>query len=97
MKLTEAQHRNLLWLVDNGGVAFIDKHGRLVAGGQTASQGSWISWLHLISNGLMSGGERRLSVTDYGRQHVKPTRPITAQPSSAAEMDAMLHDQLGDD
>lgn len=101
MKLSEAQYRNLRWLVDNGGMAFIDQHGRLVAGGATASQGSWKSWLFLIANGLMHGGEKRLFVTELGRAHVKPTKTVTAQeserPTSAAEMDAMIHDQIGTD
>ena len=79
MKLTEAQYRNLRWLVDNGGSGYIDKHGRVVAGGKTASQGSWISWLHLIVKELIEGHEQRLRVTAYGMRHVKPTRDITVQ------------------
>jgi hypothetical protein len=98
MKLTEAQHRNLRWLVDNGGSGYLDKHSRIVAGGKVASRGSWPSWLHLIANGLVSGDEQRLFVTDYGMRHVKPTRPLTADvPRSGAEMDALLADQLGED
>lgn len=101
--LSEAQRRNLQWLVDNGGMGFLDNYSRLVAGGQTASQGSWASWLHLIAKGCVSGGEKRLFVTELGRMLVKPTKPLTVQeierrgPRSGAEMDALLEDQLGGD
>lgn len=73
MKLTKAQNRNLRWLAERGGSGYLDKFGRVVAGGETASQGSWISWLHLIVNGLVAGGEQRIYVTEYGMRHVRPT------------------------
>lgn len=73
MTLTEAQNRNLRWLVGHGGSGYLDKYGRVVAGGETAPQGAWPSWLHLIAKGLVAGGESRIFVTEYGMRHATPT------------------------
>jgi len=53
MKLTDAQRTNLRWLHGHGGSGYLDRHGRVVAGGETRPQGSWICWLNLIANGLV--------------------------------------------
>ena len=71
MKLTKAQHKNLTWLHNRGGSAFIDGHGRLCAGGENASQGSYPSWLKLIAYGLLAGEDGRIIVTMYGEKHLK--------------------------
>ena len=72
MTLTEAQDRNLRWLVGHGGSGYLDKYGRVVAGGEVSPQGSWPSWMHLLAKGLITGGEGRIAVTDYGMRHAKP-------------------------
>jgi hypothetical protein len=73
MTLTAAQERNLRWLVGHGGSGYLDKHSRVVAGGEVSSQGSWASWLHLLAKGLITGGEGRITVTEYGMRHARPT------------------------
>ena len=73
MTLTDAQSKNLNWLVDRGGSGYLDRYSRLVAGGEVAAHGSWPSWMHLMAKGLISGGEGRITVTEYGMRHAKPT------------------------
>lgn len=73
MDLTDTQLRNLRWLVQHGGSGYLDRYGRLVAGGEVGSQGSWVSWMNLLSKGCIAGGEGRITVTEYGMRHAKPT------------------------
>lgn len=74
MKLTEAQHEKLAWLHQRGGSGYLDKFGRLVAGGEYLPQGCWPAWLNLVANGLISGADGRLTITDYGRRHLTPEK-----------------------
>lgn len=75
MKLTEAQHNDLLWLYRMGGSGHLDRYGRLVAGGETKNQGSTVAWLNLVIKGMIVGGEDRLIVSakgiDYAMHHSK--------------------------
>lgn len=70
MKLTEAQERNLRWLISQGGDGIVDKYGRVSAEGETAPQGSFPAWLKMIAYGLIEGKRGRLFVTEYGRAHL---------------------------
>jgi len=70
MKLTDAQNKNMQWLIKRGGSGIIDRYGRVLAEGETAPQGSFPSWLKLIANGLITGEAGRLTVTDLGRRHI---------------------------
>jgi hypothetical protein len=71
MKLTEAQHNDLLWLYRMGGSGHLDRYGRLVAGGETKNQGSTVAWLNLVIKGMIVGGEDRLVVSDKGRDYAR--------------------------
>lgn len=73
MTLTEAQERLLRKLVTGGGSGYLDKHSRVVIAGEVCPQGSWPSWMHLLAKGLITGGEGRINVTDYGTRHINPT------------------------
>jgi hypothetical protein len=73
MKLSEAQERLLRKLAYGGGSGYLDKHSRVVIAGEVCPQGSWPSWMHLLAKGLITGGEGRISVTEYGMRHAKPT------------------------
>ncbi len=70
MKLTDAQNEKLGWLHKQGGSGYLDKHGRVVAGGDYMPQGCWPAWLNLVAHGLIAGGDGRLTITDYGRRHI---------------------------
>lgn len=73
MKLTDAQNEKLEWLHKQGGSGYLDKHGRMVAGGDHMPQGCWPAWLNLVAHGLIAGGDGRLTITDYGRRHMAPS------------------------
>lgn len=66
MKLTEAQRRYLLWLASKGGSGYLDRHSRLVAGGEVMPQGAWPAWLHLMAKGLIRGADDRIFLTAEG-------------------------------
>lgn len=72
MTLTDAQFRNLKWLYDKGGSGYIDRYGRVVAGGDVAPQGAYVAWLRMISEGLIAGDNGRIEVTPKGEQHLIP-------------------------
>jgi hypothetical protein len=72
MELTDAQRINLEWLHRQGGSGYLDRYGRLVAGGETKDQGCWSTWLRLVAWGLVSGSEGRLALTDKGREQAVP-------------------------
>jgi hypothetical protein len=73
MKLTDSQDRYLRWLVNHGGSGYLDKHSRVVAGGEVIPQGAWPSWMHLLAKGLITGGDGRITVTEYGMRYAHPT------------------------
>ncbi len=65
MKLTDAQHRWLGWLHDNGGRA--RTHGLfVVAGDQRSGTGAAISFLNLVAKDAVRGQDGLLVITDYG-------------------------------
>lgn len=81
MKLTEAQNEKLAWLHERGGSGYLDRYGRMVAGGDVGHPAWQQSWLNLVAHGMVAGGEGRLTVTDYGRQHVAPNVEVTGEAS----------------
>lgn len=87
MKLTDAQSEKLEWLHKQGGSGYLDKHGRMVAGGDHMPQGCWPAWLNLVAHGLISGGDGRLTITDYGRRHMAPSGEQERTCSDAMEDD----------
>lgn len=72
MKLTDAQYEKLAWLHRQGGSGYLDKHGRVIAGGEHMPQGCWPAWMNLVANGMIAGADGRLAITDYGLRHVVP-------------------------
>lgn len=78
MNITDAQFKNLLWLSKRGGSGYIDRYGRVVAGGETAPQGAYVAWLKMIADGLVSGGDGRLQITDRGISHLLPLPKVAA-------------------
>ncbi len=65
-KLTETQQRALKWLNEHNGSGILDRYGRLVAGGEVATQFHPTTWLRLVATGLVNGHEGRLSLTVEG-------------------------------
>lgn len=70
MKLTDAQHKDLLWLHRMGGSGYLDRFGRLTAGGETKNQGSTTAWLNLVIKGMLIGADDRLAVSAKGNDYV---------------------------
>lgn len=64
--MTEAQLKCLQWLDERGGSALIDRHSRVMAGGEIRPQGSWPAWLRLVADGMIVGSMGRLSITAHG-------------------------------
>lgn len=63
---TADQQRHLRWLIEKGGSGYIDRYGRVVAGGEVRNQGTFVSWLKLLSYGHIAGSNDRIFVTDLG-------------------------------
>ena len=63
MQLTKAQERAIKWLEERGGSGVLDRYGRLVAGGEVASQFHPTTWLRLVAGGALRGGSGRLTGT----------------------------------
>lgn len=64
--LSDAQQRALKWLHGQGGSGVVNKHGKLLAAGVVAHFDN-STWVRLISQGLVAGGDYRIFVTDAGR------------------------------
>jgi hypothetical protein len=64
MGLTPDQRKWALWLRERGGSGYLDRYGRLIAGGEQSPQGAQISWLFLLARGYLTGGDERISITD---------------------------------
>ena len=62
MKLTKAQERAIEWLKERGGTGILDRYGRLVAGGEVATQFHPTTWLRLVAVGAMWGEGGRLNL-----------------------------------
>lgn len=73
MKLTDAQHRNLEWLMDHEGRGYL--RGDYLHNGEDKSPGASIVWLHLMVKGLVSGSDGEVRITDYGRRVLNPLAP----------------------
>lgn len=71
MILTVAQHRNLKWLHEHGGSGYLDKYGRLCAGGENLPTGAWPALLNLVANGMITGYEGRLAISNLGKGYLK--------------------------
>lgn len=69
MHFTKGQIQWLHWLDQNGGSAWLDRYGRVIANGANSMQGSQTSWLFLIIKGLVAANdEQRFVITDKGRE-----------------------------
>ena len=66
MTLTKEQLKWLKWLYDNGESGWLDQYGRVIANGANSHQGSQVSWLNLVTKGLLEGREGRLHITQAG-------------------------------
>ena len=84
MKLTHSQFAWLRWLAERGGSGYVDQYGRVNAQGERAPQGAWQAWLNLAAYGLLQGCERRLTITEYGKQHLPSNTPKYPNQSEAA-------------
>lgn len=62
--MTEDQEKWLNWLRNRGGSGYVDRWGRVVAGGEVAAQGAATAWLKLIAQGRIVGGKERLTVAE---------------------------------
>ncbi len=63
MKLTPEQEKWLDWLIEHGGSGYVDRYGRIVAGGSVSVQGASVSWMKLLAAGLISGRDGRIFAT----------------------------------
>jgi len=79
MRLTDAQLEKLKWLHDRGGSAYLDKHCRVTAAGESMRQGSWPAWLNLVVKGCIEAKSERFVITDLGKRHLN----ISVQPHEA--------------
>lgn len=68
--LTSIQRTWLQWLHDNGGSAWVDQYGRMVANGDASNQGAQVAWLHLIAKGMVHVVEQRFVLTEQGRRTI---------------------------
>ncbi len=62
MHLTKSQERAIEWLKERGGSGILDRYGRLVAGGEVASQFHPTTWLRLVAVGAVRGEGGRLNL-----------------------------------
>jgi len=59
--VTDAMKKALSWLKDRGHSGVIDRHGRVLAAGETASFDA-ATWLRLVASGHVEGGHGRLAI-----------------------------------
>ncbi len=59
--MTDAMKRAFKWLEDRGGSGVIDRHGRVVAGGEHSTQDA-STWLRLVAAGQLVGRRNRIFV-----------------------------------
>ena len=67
VKLTTAQQRAVKWLSERNGSGVLDRYGRLVAGGDVATQIHPTTWLRLVVAEMVVGHARRLYLTKRAR------------------------------
>ncbi len=66
-RLTEAQAFAVRWLRRAGGSGLLDKHTRVVAGGEVFPKGQSHVWLRLLALGLICNcGSGRIGLTTTG-------------------------------
>jgi hypothetical protein len=75
VRLSDAQHRNLAWLMANGGKGWLI--GEKVyysprTEGHRPCPGAPAAWLHLVARGMVEGSDGTLRITDYGRRQLNP-------------------------
>ena len=70
-KLTKAQQRALKWLCDHNGSGILDRYGRLVAGGEVATQFHPATWLRLVAIEMVDGHGGRLNITRNGAMRAR--------------------------
>ena len=92
-ELTGAQQRALKWLCERNGAGVLDRYGRLVAGGEVATQFHPTTWLRLVAAGMVNGHEGRLSVTLIGT--VLANYKVDVIDPSPAERAVMLEGRDG--
>lgn len=66
--MTDAQKSALQWLKSRGGNGYLDRYGRVVAGGDFRPQGTWTAWMNLMAWGMIAGSEGRVFITDAGER-----------------------------
>lgn len=67
--LTKEQINRAQWLRARHGSGYVDKFGRIVAGGEVAPRDAFPAWLNLIARGYIAGnGDGRLVLTEKGQQ-----------------------------
>lgn len=94
MKLTDAQHKWLTWLAENGGEGSVQGQGIVaIKTRQKASTASAICFLHLVSQGaaFLRGG--RLTLTDYGYRLLGRTPPAARPDSEVLQAVPQLADK----
>ena len=65
--LTDAMRRAYDWLKQRGQQGVIDRYGRVVAGGEVATQFDSSTWLRLVSRGHLIGEGGRVWLTIRGK------------------------------
>lgn len=75
-KLTDAQRQAIYWLNAHNGDGLIYRGGTLLAGGVTAPYRN-TTWAALCNAGMVEKyqGNRRIRLTEAGKQLVRPYRP----------------------
>lgn len=68
--ITNEQLDCLEWFSVRGGSGYVDRYGRVVAGGEASNRNKFPAWLKLVAAGYITGGEDRLKVTSLGQQVV---------------------------
>jgi hypothetical protein len=63
-KLSEAEAKAIKWLKGLGGSGYVDRYGRVCAGGEVYSQGAYGCWMRLIACGIIVGKDDRIFLNE---------------------------------